>query len=164
MALAYCYSGQREKALETVDTYLNIFQIDNFMLFNSMRIYISLGKNEKVIELFDKNLSNKSINDLSDSFLGYLGIAYFKTGKKEQSSAFLDVLAAKTLKPAVGSPYYYEAAIFTGMGETEKALQSLQKAYSDHEVEMTWLKVDPLFLSLHDDQRFESLLRNVGFH
>ncbi len=51
MALAYCYSGQQEKALETVDTYLNIFPIDNFLLFNSMRIYVSLGKYEKVIAL-----------------------------------------------------------------------------------------------------------------
>jgi thiamine kinase-like enzyme len=49
------------------------------------------------------------------------------------------------------------------MDQTDKALQSLQKAYTDHEVEMTWLKVDPLFKPLHGDPRFENLLRKVGF-
>jgi len=39
----------------------------------------------------------------------------------------------------------------------------LQKAYAGHEVEMTWLKVDPLFNSLHGNPRFKDLLRNVGF-
>lgn len=163
MALAYCYSGQQEKALETVETYLNIFPIDNFLLFNSMRIYVSLGKYDKVIELYEKNLANKSINELSDSFLGYLGITFFKTGRKSQSTAFLNELSSKSLKPSVGNPSYYAAAVYTAMNETDKALQCLQKAYTYHEVEMTWLKVDLLFRPLHGDQRFENLLRKIGF-
>jgi TolB-like protein/tetratricopeptide (TPR) repeat protein len=163
MALAYCYSGQQEKALETVETYSNIFQIDNFILYNSMRIYVSLGKYEKVIELFEKNLANKSINDLSDSFLGYLGIAYFKTGRKSRTTEFLNELSSKSLKPSVGSSSYFAAAVYTAMSETDKALQLLQKAYTNHEVEMVWLKVDPLFRTLHGDPRFENLLRKIGF-
>jgi Predicted integral membrane protein len=163
MALAYCYSGQQEKALETVETYSNIFQIDNFILYNSMRIYVSLGKYEKVIELFEKNLANKSINDLSDSFLGYLGIAYFKTGRKSRTTEFLNELSSKSLKPSVGSSSYFAAAVYTAMNETDKALQLLQKAYTNHEVEMVWLKVDPLFRPLHGDPRFENLLRKIGF-
>jgi tetratricopeptide (TPR) repeat protein len=163
MALAYCFSGQQEKALETVETYINVFQLDNFILYNSIRIYVSAGKYDKVIELFEKNLATKPINDLSDSFLGYLGIAYFKTGRKSQSKAFLDELSSKSLNHAVGSPSYFAATVFTAMGEKDKALQMLQNAYTDHEVDMVWLKVDPLFLQLHGDPRFEDLLRKIGF-
>ena len=163
MALAYCCSGQKEKALETVDKYLDLFQIDNFILYNSMRIYVSLGKNEKVIGLFDKNLSGKSINELSDSFLGYLGIAFFKTGNKSQSSLFLNELSSRSIKQAGGSPYYFAAEVYAAMEEKDKALQSLQKAYNVHEVEMIWLKVDPLFLQLHGDPQFESLVQKIGF-
>lgn len=128
-----------------------------------MRIYVSLGKYEKVIELFEKNLANKSINDLSDSFLGYLGIAYFKTGRKSRTTEFLNELSSKSLKPSVGSSSYFAAAVYTAMSETDKALQLLQKAYTNHEVEMVWLKVDPLFRTLHGDPRFENLLRKIGF-
>jgi TolB-like protein len=163
LALAYCYSGQREKALETVDTYLNIFQIDNFLLSNSIRIYVSLGKYDKVIELFEKNLANKSVNDLSDCFLGYLGIAYFKTGRKDQSTAFLNELSSKSIKPSAGSPAYFAATVYEAMDEKNKALQLLQKAYADSEVDMVWLKVDPLFRQLHGDPRFENLLQKIGF-
>jgi thiamine kinase-like enzyme len=92
-----------------------------------------------------------------------LGIAYFKTGRKSQSNAFLNELSSKSIKPSVGSPSYFAATVYTAMDQTDKALQSLQKAYTDHEVEMTWLKVDPLFKPLHGDPRFENLLRKVGF-
>jgi TolB-like protein len=163
LALAYCFSGQQEKALQTVDTYMNIFQSDNFILYNSMRIYVSLGKYEKVIDLFNKNLANKPINDLSDCFLGYLGIAFYKTGRISQSTSFLKELSSKSIKPSAGSPYFFEAAVYLAMGKKEEALQSLQNAYTDHEAEMTWLKVDPLFRSLNGDPRFEALLQKIGF-
>jgi hypothetical protein len=39
----------------------------------------------------------------------------------------------------------------------------LQKAYADREVDMVWLKVDPLFRQLHGDPRFENLLQKIGF-
>jgi TolB-like protein len=163
MALAYCYSNQQEKALETVETYLNIFPVDNFLLFNSMRIYVSLGKYDKVISLFEKNLANKSTGDLSDSFLGYTGIAYYNTGRKDQSTSFINELTSRSIKSSVGSANYFAASLYTAMDEKDMAFQSLQKAYTGHEVDMVWLKVDPLFRPLHGDSRFEELLRKIGF-
>jgi TolB-like protein/Tfp pilus assembly protein PilF len=163
MAMAYCFNGDQEKALQTVQTYLNVIQSDNFILYNSMRIYVSLGKYDKVIGLFDKNLANKPLSDLSDCFLGYLGIASFKTGKKSQSSAFLNELESRIRKSYSGSPSYFAAEVYTAMDQNDKAFQSLQKAYTAHEVEMVWLKMDPLFRSLRNDSRFENLLKKIGF-
>ena len=39
----------------------------------------------------------------------------------------------------------------------------LQKAYTNHEVEMYWLKVDPLFKPLHSGSGFQDLLKRIGF-
>lgn len=163
LALAYCYSGQQEKALTTADTYLNIFQSDNYILYNSMRVYVSLGKYEKVIDLFGKNLGKKPVNELSDSFLGYMGIASYKTGNKSQSETFLNELASRCTNPSSGSPSYFAAAVYTAMNEKDRAFQLLQAAYNEHETEMVWLKVDPLFFSLRGDQRFENILQKIGF-
>jgi TolB-like protein len=163
MALAYCFNGDEENALQLVQTYLNVSQSDNFILYNSMRIYVSLGKYDKVIELFDKNLAGRPISDLSDCFLGYMGIASYKTGNKSQSSAFLNELTSRAIKFNIGSPSYFAAEIYAAMDQKEKALQSLQKAFTDHEVEMVWLKTDPLFRTLHNDKRFENLLKQIGF-
>lgn len=162
-ALTYCYSGQKEKALEAVDAYLKIFQTDNFLLFNSMRIYINLEKYDKVIELYDKYLVNKPISDLSNSFLAYLGIAFFKTGNNDRSKAYIDELSLRSLKGLRGSPYYFLATIYSAMKDKNKALQSLQSSFSRHEADMVWLKVDPLFLSLHGEPGYEDLIRKIGF-
>jgi len=92
-----------------------------------------------------------------------LGIAHYKTGNKNQSQIFLKELSSKSLKPSSGSPSYFAASVYAAMEEKEKALQSLHKAYADHEVDMVWLKVDPLFEKLKGDPQFESLLHKIGF-
>jgi hypothetical protein len=53
--------------------------------------------------------------------------------------------------------------IYAATGRTELALQWLEKAYKDHEVEMFWLKVEPLFNPLRNEPRFKELLTKVGF-
>jgi thiamine kinase-like enzyme len=53
--------------------------------------------------------------------------------------------------------------IYSATGQTERAFQWLHKAYNDHEVEMYWLKVEPLFKPLHNDPRFQNLLKKIGF-
>jgi TolB-like protein len=163
MALAYCFNGEREKAEQTVQTYMNVIPGDNFILYNSMRIYTTLGKYDKVFELSDKYLADKPISEHRDSFLGYLGVASFKTGKKSQSSQFLKELISRGIKSHSGSPSYFAAVVYTATDQKEKALQYLHKAYADREAEMVWLKVDPLFLDLHNDPRFQNLLRDIGF-
>jgi tetratricopeptide (TPR) repeat protein len=163
LALAYTYNGQQEKALETVETYLHIFQINDYLLYNSIRIYTISEKYEKVLELYDKYLSAKSPDHLSCCFLGWIGIAFIKTGRESHSSAFLHELASINRKPFTGSPSYFAAALYTAMNEKEKALQSLQKAYNDRELDMAWLKVDPLFRPLHGDPRFKNILTKMGF-
>ena len=162
-ALSYFYNGQNDKALKTVETYLDDYQADNFLLFNAMRIYISLGKNEEVIDLYEKNLAKKPINELSNCFLGYTGIAFLKTGRKDEFTTFLKRLDANAQNTSVGSPYYFEAAVFMAMNKTDNAIQFLEKAYSNHEVDLVWLKVDPLFHELKGDRRFENLLQKIGF-
>jgi len=161
-ALAYCYSGQKEKALEEVDTYMKTFQNDNFLIYNSMRIYVSFGQYEKAIGLYEKNLGNRPVKDLSASFIGYLGIAFFKTGNKRQSAEFINELTSRALKTDIGSAYYFAATIYAAMDDKEKAMQALQNAFTAHEEDMVWLKVDPLFFSLHGDPRYENLIQKIG--
>jgi hypothetical protein len=49
------------------------------------------------------------------------------------------------------------------MGKNDEAIQWLQKAYHDKEVEMYWLKVEPSFIPLHNDPRFKEILTKIGF-
>ena len=120
-----------------------------------------MAKYDKAIELFEKG-TGKQLNDLIPFYLGHMGIAYFKTGKKSKSITYLNELLIRSRKSPVGSPSFFAAAMYTAMGENDKAFQLLEKAYTDHEVEMYWLKVEPLFRPLHGDPRFENLLIKIG--
>jgi TolB-like protein/predicted Ser/Thr protein kinase len=54
------------------------------------------------------------------------------------------------------------ASDYALLGDKEKALYWLEKCYTEH-VGMVWVKVDPVFDSLHSDPRFADLLRRIGF-
>lgn len=92
-----------------------------------------------------------------------MGIAYYKTGDKNKTALFLYELLNRINKSPLGSPSFYTAALYAAMDDKDKAIQFLERGYSNHEVEMYWLKVEPLFKSLHGDPRFEDLLGKIGF-
>jgi tetratricopeptide (TPR) repeat protein len=54
------------------------------------------------------------------------------------------------------------AFAYAGMNDREHALFWLKKAYSEHSNTLLSLKVDPAYDFLHDDPRFQALVRRVG--
>jgi TolB-like protein len=163
MALAFYYIGEDQKALETIETAQRLFPGEPLATLNFVRIFTYLGKYREAIGLFEKSFGKENLNNIIPFYLGLLGIAYFNTGEKIKSAEFLNELISRSKNSPVGSPSFFSAAICTAMGENDKALQSLEKAYADREVEMYWLKVEPLFRSLHGAPRFENLLTKIGF-
>jgi tetratricopeptide (TPR) repeat protein len=55
------------------------------------------------------------------------------------------------------------ALIYTGLGETDKAFEWLNKAYDCRSAALGSLRVDPKLDSLRSDPRFEVLLKKMGF-
>lgn len=58
---------------------------------------------------------------------------------------------------------YIVATFHTELGEKDKALAALNRAYQEREFFITLLKVDPRLDPLRDDARFQELLRKIGF-
>jgi hypothetical protein len=54
------------------------------------------------------------------------------------------------------------ARFLAALGENDKAFAELNKAYTNREYFLVWLKVDPRLDSLRADPRFGDLLRRVG--
>lgn len=55
------------------------------------------------------------------------------------------------------------AQLYARLGEKDKTLKWLERAYEERRESITWLKVDPAYDFLRDDPRFQDLLRRVGF-
>jgi len=66
------------------------------------------------------------------------------------------VAARKYVEP------YTSAVIYAFLGETEPALQELERAYTDRSIFMTRLPRDPAFDALRSEPRFQDLLRRSG--
>jgi hypothetical protein len=54
------------------------------------------------------------------------------------------------------------AVAYIGMGENDKALVELEKAYRQRSSSLTALKVDPIYDPLRGEPRFQQLVRRIG--
>lgn len=57
---------------------------------------------------------------------------------------------------------YGTAIVYTRLGEIDKALDSLERAYAERQLAMTEIAIEPAFDTLRTYERFRTLLRRVG--
>jgi tetratricopeptide (TPR) repeat protein len=125
------------------------------------KIYLNVGNYYPAIKTLEQGMLVG--NERIPSFLGDLGIAYFKSGQPEKAEQIIEELKSLESKGSQGSPSFFLAQIYAGIGERELAFERLEKSYQAHEVEMIWLKIEPQFNSIRKDPRFSDLLKRVGF-
>jgi tetratricopeptide (TPR) repeat protein len=163
MALAYQFIGDHEKAFQTIESALRLFPHDDFLVKNALEIFINSAKYEEAIELDKKDLRSKRLKDIDDRILGPIGIAYFKTGDKNKANLILKELLSRNRNFAMNHSSYYAAQMYVIMGDNERAIQSLEKAYAQRCLGLVLVKSDRVLQPLHGDPRFEELLLKMGF-
>jgi len=95
------------------------------------------------------------------SWLGYLGHAYARAGLREEARQCYERLALPDQAFYV-DPYHL-ALVQVGLGECDRAFESLEKSYSDRSLWLTiWANTDPRLDPLRADPRFDDLLRRLG--
>jgi hypothetical protein len=93
--------------------------------------------------------------------VGALGYAYAVSGQRNEARKLLEELH----DPPAGQhvPPIALAVIYTGLGETDRAFEWLEKTYEERSWHVCMIKVEPLFDSLRADPRSTDLLRRIGF-
>ena len=90
------------------------------------------------------------------SSLGYACAAKGDRAKAEQILQDLEQLSKQRyVSPA------NRAAVYLGLGEKEKALDWLEKAYEDRDPIFWWIDGDQLYDSLRNERRFQALVQKV---
>ena len=116
------------------------------------------GKYDEAIQSLDR----ATHLDSSPYPLAYLAYASARSGNKERALKALQELEQKSHEVYV--PRYQIAAVYVGLYDKAKALDSLQQAFSSREEIIAFLKVDPTWDPLRSEPRFQDLLHHAGLN
>jgi tetratricopeptide (TPR) repeat protein len=110
----------------------------------------AIAAGQKFVEL-----SGESVLALSN-----LGLAYGSAGMKDEALKILERLDGLP-KDRYVAPIG-RAMVWAGLGEKNRALENLEKAYEGKESSLAFLKVWPIFDSLRSEPRFKDLLKKMN--
>jgi len=135
-------------------------------------IYEWTGQHREAIEEYTKM---QELFGLSQNRLTELRMAYRQSGEKGYWRKTLEFCqeASKGQRKFASSSgfgwcdymrYQDVAAVQVRLGQFDAAFQSLEKAYTKHEAELIYLKIQPEWDGVRPDPRFQSLLRRIGLN
>ena len=144
---------------EAIDQYQKSLRVDtNFPIAHKglAEVYAQKGMNDEAVAEIEKaiELSGRSIFILDD-----LGYVYARAGKKSEAMKVLgdlDKIAGDEYVPAYG-----RAVVYAALEDKEKTLAWLEKAYEERSF-LVYLKVDPAFDTIRDEERFAEILDKMG--
>jgi len=87
-----------------------------------------------------------------------LANVYARSGNRPEAEKLLAELTLQYVSP------YYFAVVYVGLGEREKAMDWLEKAFADRSNGLVFLKVEPELDDLRSNPRFVSLREKLNFH
>jgi TolB-like protein len=155
-ALAYYFGRQFQ---ESVDESARGLQLDpkHFMLhYIKGRSHMRLAQEAQAIEELKAAAAPGEV-PLIDAALG---LAYAVVGKldeaKKTAETFKSVMASRYIPPT------YFGMLYAGLGDRERSLVWLDKAFRERADGLTWLNVDPMLDDMRCDARFQELVERIG--
>jgi eukaryotic-like serine/threonine-protein kinase len=145
---------------EAVDQLRKAEEMDSEYYPAHVWLAIAYVKKSMFVEAVQQAQKSVALSNNSTTALTALAVSYAASGKRREATGIL-----QRLQEASKSRYtsnFEISAIFASLNEPDKAFESLQKAYDDHEYQLPFLKVDARFDNLHSDPRYADLLRRMG--
>lgn len=157
LGATYYYAGRYDEAMAQYQKTLAFdptFSIAHEML---AEIYERTGREDEAVEEYLK---------ANPHWIGSKEIADALKTAAAQSSVhglwrkWLEFAVDKSKIPTIS--FFYIAATYAYLGETESAFEWLEKAFEEREGFLVHLKTDPHFNKLQTDVRFQDLVRRIG--
>jgi TolB-like protein len=156
LAEAFYFSRNYDQAIQESHKAIDLnpyFFLPHFYLAQA---YLQKGMSAEAINELEKARSSFGDILLLDMALGH---AYGLAGRRVEALNMLEHLQELAKHRYVSG--LYMAGIPLGLGDTDRALDFLEKAYRDHADGLAFLKVEPMVDSLRSDPRFQDLLRRL---
>jgi tetratricopeptide (TPR) repeat protein len=156
LGVLYYYARRYDDAIAQ---YRKVLQMEPGFI----RAHVTLGSAHALLGRFAEAVASfeKAMELLKDRVrISALGRAYALAGERARALQIIDELLALSKEQYV-SPYAI-ALIYAGLGEVDRGLEWLEKAYDERVGELIFLRVDPYLDNLRADTKFHALLRKVG--
>lgn len=157
-ALGFCYLHARQSD-QAIQQYRKTIELDQNWYIGHWFLgfaYETKGLSREAIAEYQKA---RELND-DPYVLGVLGHGYAASGRKDEAMKVVAEMHEVARQRYV--PAYSFAQVYVGLGDKDRAFEWLEKSYQDRAYDITYLKVDPFFDSLHSDPRFTDLIRRIG--
>lgn len=156
-AAAYYFGREYQRAVDECE---KAEQLDPqyFMLhFIAGRAHMRLNNYAQAIAHLKASRTGTGEFPLMDAALG---LAYAVSGKKGLTAKMAEQFKAAAKKRYIPPTYF--GMLFAGLGDKDKAMTWLEKAYDDRADGLTWLNVEPMLDEVRNDPRFQDLIRRIG--
>ena len=151
------FSGDNKGAIDMFQKTIEMDPSFSIQYFWLGRVYLHIEELQKAIEIFEKGTKFPAVNAIVS---GGLGLAYALAGRDEDAKKILDQLEKLSKEKYVDA--YPFAYIYMGLRDKDKAFEYLEKCFEVGDMYLLYLPIDPIFKELHDDPRFEALLKKMG--
>lgn len=156
-AAAYYFGREYQRAVDECEKAKQL-DPEYFMLhFIAGRAYMRLNEHAKAIAHLKQARTETGDMPLMDAALG---LAYAVSGKKAETIKLAEAFKAAAKKRYIPPTYF--GMLFAGLGDKDKAMIWLEKAFDDRADGLTWLNVEPMLDEVRSDPRFQNLIRKIG--
>lgn len=160
IGVTYYIIGKLEDAVTTFNEAIRIHPLAVREYDHLAKAYIMLNKYQETVQTINSGLLFTSSRP--PSMLVYLSIGYHKLEEVGKSKKLLEELMERSLRGEKGINIYL-AQYYSLLNKKEEAFHWLEKAVETKDVDLFWLKSDPLFTNLHCDDRYNQYLKKAGF-
>ncbi len=152
------HAGKQDEALDRLKKTFEL--APNFWmphLFASM-VYIDKGMFPEALVEARKARGLSAASTYSMALESYV---LAKMGNREEAEKVLGEMMELGKKR--GMPPTHIAVAYNGLGDTERALEWLERGYTEHDPKMAFLKVNPTWNNLRSSPRFIELMKRMRF-
>jgi non-specific serine/threonine protein kinase len=148
------WAGEYDQAITSARRALTFKRDQGLALLILAWTYEQKGMFQEAVSVLEKNPGGKPPADI-------MAHALALAGNRDAAEAILAQQLENSKKSYV-SPYSI-AVIYAGLGDYNRALDWLSKAYEEHSGFMVYVYLDPRFKPLRRDARFQAILKRMGF-
>jgi len=155
LAWVYYYARQYDQAIEQFKKTRELFP--NYRPINLGPSYELKGMYDQAINEY---LAADARRGMRGEEIATLRQAYATSGWRGYWQKQLDLAKAQSKRKPVQA--FIMAWLYARLGEKDRTIEWLQKAYEEHDMSLIELYMDPSWDSFRTDPRFADLLRRIG--